>query len=47
LSRSDARELERLAVEAGMVPQMQRACEAVAAGWTSPAEVRRVLGFGQ
>jgi type II secretory ATPase GspE/PulE/Tfp pilus assembly ATPase PilB-like protein len=46
LSRSDARELERLAVEAGMVPQMQRACEAVAAGWTSPAEVRRVLGFG-
>ena len=45
LSRGDARELERLAVEAGMVPQMQRACEAVAAGWTSPAEVRRVLGF--
>jgi type II secretory ATPase GspE/PulE/Tfp pilus assembly ATPase PilB-like protein len=46
LSRSDAAELERLAVEAGMVPQGQRACEAVAAGWTSPAEVRRVLGFG-
>ncbi len=47
LSRSDARELERLAVEAGMVPQRQRAIEAVAAGWTSPAEVRRVLGFGE
>lgn len=45
LSRSDARELERLAVEAGMITQCQRACEAVAAGWTSPAEVRRVLGF--
>jgi type II secretory ATPase GspE/PulE/Tfp pilus assembly ATPase PilB-like protein len=46
LSRSDARELEQLAVEAGMVTQRQRASEAVAAGWTSPAEVRRVLGFG-
>jgi type II secretory ATPase GspE/PulE/Tfp pilus assembly ATPase PilB-like protein len=46
LSRGDARELERLAVEDGMVPQMQRATEAVAAGWTSPAEVRRALGFG-
>ena len=46
LSQSDARTLESLAVEAGMVPQMQRACEAVAAGWTSPAEARRVLGFG-
>jgi type II secretory ATPase GspE/PulE/Tfp pilus assembly ATPase PilB-like protein len=46
LSRGDARELERLAVEAGMVTQRQRACEAVAAGWTSPAEVRRTLGFG-
>ena len=45
LSRSDAGELERLAVEAGMVTQRQRACEAVAAGWTSPAEVRRVLGL--
>lgn len=45
LSRSDARELERLAVEAGMTTQTERACEAVAAGWTSPAEVRRALGF--
>jgi len=47
LSRSDAGELERLAVRAGMVPQSQRACAAVAAGWTCPAEVRRVLGFAQ
>jgi len=46
LSRSDAHELERLAVEGGMVPQQERARQAVAAGWTSPAEVRRVLGFG-
>jgi type II secretory ATPase GspE/PulE/Tfp pilus assembly ATPase PilB-like protein len=45
LSRSEARELERLAVAAGMIPQHQRASEAVAAGWTSPMEVRRVLGF--
>ncbi len=46
LSRSDASDIERLAVEGGMVTQRERACEAVAAGWTSPAEVRRVLGFG-
>lgn len=45
LSRSDASQLERLAVEAGMVTQYDRACEAVAQGITSPAEVRRVLGF--
>ena len=43
---AEAHELERLAVAAGMVPQIQRACEAVAAGWTSPGEVRRVLGSG-
>jgi len=46
LSRSDASELERLAVESGMTTQRVRAHEAVAAGWTSPDEVRRVLGFG-
>lgn len=45
LSRTEARELERLAVAAGMITQYQRASDAVAAGWTSPAEVRRVLGF--
>jgi type II secretory ATPase GspE/PulE/Tfp pilus assembly ATPase PilB-like protein len=44
LSRTEARELERLAVDAGMITQQQRACDAVAAGWTSPAEVRRILG---
>jgi len=44
LSRSDAAELERLAVESGMVAQRDRASAAVAAGWTSPVEVCRVLG---
>ncbi len=45
LSRSDASTLERLAIEGGMVTRWQRACAAVEAGTTSPAEVRRVLGF--
>ncbi|MCX7428374.1 MAG: GspE/PulE family protein [Planctomycetia bacterium] len=47
LSRADAATLERLAVESGMVTRWQRACDAVRDGRTSPAEVRRVLGFGQ
>jgi type II secretory ATPase GspE/PulE/Tfp pilus assembly ATPase PilB-like protein len=45
LSRSDARQLQDLAIAAGMTPLAQRACDAVASGLTSPAEVRRVLGF--
>ncbi len=45
LSRSDASHLEQLAVESGMVTRWQRACAAVEAGQTSPAEIRRVLGF--
>lgn len=45
LSRSDASQLEELAVEAGMATQWHRACAAVRDGLTSPAEVRRVLGF--
>jgi type II secretory ATPase GspE/PulE/Tfp pilus assembly ATPase PilB-like protein len=45
LSRSDAAHLEELAVAAGMVTQYNRACQAVAEGLTSPAEIRRVLGF--
>lgn len=45
LSRSDEAQLERLAVEAGMVTQYNRACQGVAEGLTSPAEIRRVLGF--
>lgn len=45
LSSSDAAQLERLAIQAGMVSRWQRAAQAVQAGLTSPAEVRRVLGF--
>ena len=45
LSRNDAPQLEQLAAQSGMVTLGQRACAAVEAGWTSPAEVRRVLGF--
>ncbi len=46
LSKSDAAALERLAAAAGMVTRWQRAVAAIEAGLTSPAEVRRVLGFG-
>lgn len=47
LAREDRTRLEQLAIESGMTPLVRRACEAVEAGITSPAEVRRVLGFGQ
>lgn len=46
LSRSDVATLERLAVAAGMITRWQRGYEAVRQGRTSPAELRRVLGFG-
>ena len=46
LSKSDAADLERLAVADGMVTRWQRAIAAIEAGATSPAEIRRVLGFG-
>ena len=45
LSKSDAHEIEELAVTAGMVSRWQRATDAVNLGLTSPAEIRRVLGF--
>ena len=45
LSRSDADEIERLAAAAGMCTRWDCAREAVERGVTSPAEVRRVLGF--
>jgi type II secretory ATPase GspE/PulE/Tfp pilus assembly ATPase PilB-like protein len=44
LARADATELERAAVDNGMVPLRQRAAAAVESGLTSPAEIRRVLG---
>jgi type II secretory ATPase GspE/PulE/Tfp pilus assembly ATPase PilB-like protein len=46
LARNDAQTIERIATTAGMTTQWQQAEQAVAAGLTSPAEVRRVLGFG-
>ena len=45
LAHSETATIERLAAEAGMVGRRQRACRAVNEGSTSPAEVRRVLGF--
>ncbi|MFI5457916.1 MAG: GspE/PulE family protein [Isosphaerales bacterium] len=47
LARSDVRQLERVAVAAGMVDRWDRACTAVEAGLTSPAEVRRILGVAR
>lgn len=44
LARRDAQTLELHAVTGGMTTIWQRACSLVAAGITSPAEVRRVLG---
>jgi type II secretory ATPase GspE/PulE/Tfp pilus assembly ATPase PilB-like protein len=45
LARSDVRHLERLALDGGMIGRWQRACLAVEAGLTSPAEIRRVSGI--
>jgi general secretion pathway protein E len=47
LERADAATIEANAVAAGLVPHARRASEAVAAGRTSPAEVRRTFGFGR
>lgn len=45
LARGDTSTIERLAAEAGTIGRWPRACRAVEDGLTSPAEVRRVLGF--
>ena len=47
LARSDVRQLERVAVSAGMIDRWDRACTAVEAGLTSPGEVRRILGVAR
>jgi type II secretory ATPase GspE/PulE/Tfp pilus assembly ATPase PilB-like protein len=47
LSRTDVARLEQLAVQAGMITRWDRACRAIEAGLTSPAEVRRVLGVSE
>jgi len=45
MSGSDTLEIERLAIASGMVSFAGRACDAVTAGVTSPAEIRRTFGF--
>ena len=45
LNRDDSAHIESLAIESGMVSLTQRATDAVTAGRTSAAEVRRILGF--
>jgi len=45
LSRSDAGALEHLATASGMISRWDRAMAALESGITSPAEIRRVLGF--
>jgi general secretion pathway protein E len=47
LSRTDVAQLEALALAAGMVGRWDRARAAVEDGHTSPAEIRRVLGFDE
>jgi general secretion pathway protein E len=44
---TDVATLEQFALRSGMVDRWQRAQRAVEAGLTSPAEVRRVLGFSK
>ena len=46
LARSGAAGLEQAAVAGGMIGLWERALAAVEGGVTSPAEVRRVMGFG-
>jgi type II secretory ATPase GspE/PulE/Tfp pilus assembly ATPase PilB-like protein len=46
LAKAETQRLEAIAVEGGMVSKWRRALEAVEAGRTSPAEVRRILGLG-
>ena len=45
MSGSETSEIERLAIVSGMVSFSRRAGDAVTAGVTSPAEIRRTFGF--
>ena len=47
LARHDVPRLYHQAIDQGMIPLARRALDAVTEGLTSPAEVRRVLGFRQ
>ena len=44
LQRQDSQSLQELAEAAGMTTQRARGYAAIEAGWTSPAEIIRVLG---
>ena len=46
ISRSDVDEIEKVAIANGMVTCRERAVAAIREAKTSPAEARRVLGFG-
>jgi general secretion pathway protein E len=45
LDHSDTAAIERLAIASGMTDRRRRACQAVERGMTTPAEIRRILGF--
>lgn len=45
LAREDSDQLEQRAKECGLVDRWERACALVESGITSPAEIRRVLGW--
>jgi general secretion pathway protein E len=47
VARIEVDTLEQLALRSGMIDRWQRAIRAMEAGITSPAEVRRVLGFSK
>ncbi len=47
LARSDAVQLEQIAIREGMTPLSQRAMHAIENHHTSPAEIRRTLGFNE
>ncbi len=47
LARDDVAAIEQRALRSGMVDRWTRAIEAIESGITSPAEVRRVLGFSK
>ncbi len=47
LARADSYEIERVALQTGMVSRWTRVRQAVESGLTSPAEIRRAFGFSR
>jgi len=47
LNREDSHEIERIALQGGMVSRWTRVKQAVEGGLTSPAEIRRAFGFSR